>query len=181
MITMKLTFFLPLYKNTTKMLEVTDENGNIAGSLKKFNDNKLLNNVGKHISNKFVSNVKIHSLDGLKNYQIRTIDQIGLFYKMGRFSIWNGDTKIGNAKEQRKLGIAIHFSIGKGKYRAASKIESLRTIRYYSMFNGEEKLIAIANRSQNPKLNKMELEIFDHSHLDPMLLIGICYLHTIVK
>lgn len=179
---MKVAFFLPLYKNTTKELKVTNQNDKIIGSLKKFNDNRLLNDFGKHVSNKFVSNVRIRSFDKqTASYEIKTTNQLHLFYKMEAFSIWNEGTKIGDAEEQRKLGIAVRFTIGQHEYLAASTIKNLRTITFYSLHDEKEEIIAAAYRYLHPKMNKMELEVFEKNHVDPMLLAGVSYLHTIVS
>lgn len=175
---MKFRFCLPYYKNSTRELEILDQNENIVGSLKKFNDNKLLNDIGKHISNNFVMNIRTNSFDEQdKNYLIKTTNAFELFYKMGTFSLWRNDVQIGLIREQRKLNIALNFTIKEKEYRAEKKIGQLNTIHFYSIIEDKKEYIAVAQRSLN---NEVKLEVFHNNDVDYILLLAICYLHTII-
>ncbi|MCE7793793.1 hypothetical protein K8O68_15320 [Salipaludibacillus sp. CUR1] len=144
----------------------------------RFNSNKLLESVGRHVSAKFVSDVMV-TPEKKAAYIFQLKSQFKAFVAPVKFSLLQDDNMIGSIKEA-KLGRALYLFIDNDEYKASSKITSLNVVTFSKIQDDrEEQEVGTARRKINPLNTQITLEIDTTDlMLDPLLLVSLSFLHN---
>ncbi|MCE7792181.1 hypothetical protein K8O68_07050 [Salipaludibacillus sp. CUR1] len=177
---LNMKFKIPIYKHSVKEVDVFKEDEKL-GTMQRYNKNPFIHRFGRHISHKLIANIRVTEPKGnTVKYDISADNPWQRMIKMGTFSIYDSHSLIGHAGENRKLGVILNFSIGDKKYRAFSKIKELRKINFYNITGDSEIHIGAAERTLNPAVNEMNICLNEDNDLAPLLVAGLCYLHTMI-
>ncbi|MBM7542163.1 hypothetical protein JOE23_002432 [Amphibacillus cookii] len=146
----------------------------------RFNDNPFLHSIGRHITKRAVQDINISSLSSEINYKLKARSMLKNSIYVAGFIILRNSSEVGKASKV-KIGNTLLFEIDNKKYKAHSPLSKFREINFYELDGAEELTIGKSVR-QNLIDTKTFITIdTEKNFLDPLLCVGLTWLHSNVK
>ncbi|WP_078394623.1 tubby C-terminal domain-like protein [Shouchella patagoniensis] len=172
---MQINFELPKYNANIEEIRVNNQDDESIGTLNRFNNNKILEEIGRHVSSTFVSNVKASSEE--KNYEFILRNQVKAFVTNTEWVIKENGSEIGEVKE-KPVGRMLLIKSNQGEFEVKTELTSLREVKIFKN-TGERELIAKGKRNLNFAKPMFEIEIqTDNIAFPPIFFAAVCFLHN---
>lgn len=168
---------LPSYVANVSEIKVFNSDHKAIGLIQRFNENKVLEKIARHLSSKFVLNVRAFDAHSDTIYEARLDDQFKAFVTNVSWTLYKNKKKIGSIKEE-PVGRILTMQVNDQRFRAKAEITNLREVTFSLLQDDEEVLIAktIRNASVTKPFIQLTLEN-NHPPLSPLLFVLFGFIH----